>query len=142
MQHQTYTSLLSQARRLSRRGEEAEDLLQTVLLAAVEAGRGDLSTPQNRRWLYGALRNRAAFEARCSLRRRGRDTAGADMLLNDGSDQSFPTSFITSLPPALRTTALLALTGHTRREIRYLLDLPDTALRQRIVQIRRRWNAL
>jgi RNA polymerase sigma-70 factor (ECF subfamily) len=64
------------------------------------------------------------------------------MLLNDGSDQSFPTSFITSLPPALRTTALLALTGHTRREIRYLLDLPDTALRQRIVQIRRRWNAL
>src|SRR5690606_19665814 len=31
----------------------------------------------------------------------------------------------------------LVLTGHNRREIAYLLDLPDTALRQRISALKR-----
>lgn len=136
----TYMSLLSQARRLSRRSEEAEDLLQTVLLAAVEAGRADLSTAQNRRWLYGALRNRAAFEARSAMRRKAREVAYDTGPQSDtGSD--LPAAFIGALPASLCTTALLALTGHTRPEIRHLLGLTDTALRQRLAQIRRRWNA-
>ena len=139
MQRSTYLSLLSQARRLSRRPDEAEDLLQTVLLAAVEAGRRDLSATQNRRWLYGALRNRAAFEARSALRRKAREAA-VDLELQDGTTPDLPRAFITNLPLSLRTTALLALTGHTRPEIRHLLGLTDPALRQRLSQIRQRWN--
>ena len=53
-----YVELLRQARRLTRRADEAEDLLQTILLSAVEAGRSDLSSLENRRWLRGALRRR------------------------------------------------------------------------------------
>jgi hypothetical protein len=34
--------------------------------------------------------------------------------------------------------ALLALTGHSRHEIGYLLNLTDTALRQRVVALKRR----
>jgi RNA polymerase sigma-70 factor (ECF subfamily) len=41
------------------------------------------------------------------------------------------------LPPALRALAALALTGHTRREIAYLLGLSDTALRQRVMALKR-----
>ena len=139
MQRSTYLSLLSQARRLCRRPDEAEDLLQTVLLAAVEAGRRDLSAPQNRRWLYGALRNRAAFEARSALRRKAREAA-ADPEPLDGTVPDLHRAFITNLPLSLRTTALLALTGHTRPEIRHLLRLTDPALRQRLFQIRQRWS--
>jgi RNA polymerase sigma-70 factor (ECF subfamily) len=45
------------------------------------------------------------------------------------------------LPPALRIVAVLALTGHNRREIVYLLGLPDTALRQRVRALKRRLRA-
>ncbi len=141
MQQHIYRSLLSQARRISRRAQEAEDLLQTVLLAALEAGRSDLTQAQNRRWVSGALRNRAAFEARTALRRRAREATFQRAPAAEADTPSFPQDFITTLPPALRTTALLALTGHTRPEIRHLLKISDAALRQRIVQIRRRWDA-
>ena len=69
-----YVELLRQAQRASRRPDEAEDLLQAVLLSAIEAGRCDLSCPDNRRWLQGAIRKRAAFEARSAIRRRQRET--------------------------------------------------------------------
>jgi RNA polymerase sigma-70 factor (ECF subfamily) len=45
---------------------------------------------------------------------------------------------VSHLPTGLRSVALLALTGHSRREITYLLRLSDTALRQRIVAVKRR----
>jgi RNA polymerase sigma-70 factor (ECF subfamily) len=45
------------------------------------------------------------------------------------------------LPPRLRTTALLVLTGHSKREILWLLRINEPALRQRIADIRRRWRA-
>lgn len=136
-----YLDLLRQAQRAARRADEAEDLLQTILLSAVEAGRADLSCPDNRRWLAGALRKRAAFDARSAMRRRARedrwaaDTSGAD------ESEALPMAFIAALPPSLRTTALLALTGHTQQEIAWLLGLADTALRQRFADIRRRWRA-
>jgi hypothetical protein len=41
------------------------------------------------------------------------------------------------LPPSLRSVAALALAGQTRREIAYLLNLTDTALRQRLTALRR-----
>jgi RNA polymerase sigma-70 factor (ECF subfamily) len=46
---------------------------------------------------------------------------------------------IMGLPRSLRIVALLALSGHTRAEIRYLLGLSDESLRQRVSQLKRRW---
>jgi DNA-directed RNA polymerase specialized sigma24 family protein len=136
-----YVELLRQARCMARRADEAEDLLQIVLLAAVEAGRADLSCPDNRRWLQGALRKRAAFDARSAVRRRQRETHWSERDAGQAGPADFPRNFVASLPPSLRTTALLALTGHTRQEIVWLQRLPDTAFRQRLAEIRRRWHA-
>lgn len=41
-------------------------------------------------------------------------------------------AILADLPKSLRVMAALALSGHSRAEIAYLLDLPDTALRQRV----------
>ena len=52
-----------------------------------------------------------------------------------------PAPELAHLSPALRVTALLALSGHTRQEIGWLLSLSDAALRQRISQLRRALDA-
>ncbi|MEM1388021.1 MAG: transcriptional regulator [Pseudomonadota bacterium] len=139
-QNADYLALLRHAQRVSRRADEAEDLLQTVLLAAVEAGRADLAQDRNRRWLMGALRKRALHEARSAVRRKTREAqAGLDP---DAAGDAGPADddFLAHLPAGLRTTALLAITGHTRAEIAWLLGLSNAALRQRISQIKRRWR--
>lgn len=133
--------LLREARRAARRQAEAEDLFQTVWLAALEAGRGDLSRAANRRWFVGALRRRARFEARTAVRRRTREQRAALIDAPAGESAEIPVRFVERLPPKLRTTALLALTGHGKREILWLLRLSEPALRQRIAEIRRRWRA-
>jgi RNA polymerase sigma-70 factor (ECF subfamily) len=141
-----FADLHALARRASRRPEEADDLLQTALLAALESGRTDLASPETRRWLAGVIRNRAAFEARTSARRRRRESAWEEAFLphaqrgGGGSRQRGETegaAALTGLSPALRVTALLALSGHTRQEIGWLLNLSDAALRQRISQLKR-----
>ena len=48
---------------------------------------------------------------------------------------------MTSLPPALKSVAALALSGHDRREIAYLLRLDDVTLRQRISTLGKRLRA-
>ncbi|MBE1204701.1 transcriptional regulator [Aminobacter carboxidus] len=136
-----YAELLRKARRATRRADEAEDLLQTVLVAAVEAGRTDLSKVENRRWLEGALRRRAAFDARSAVRRKRREAPFAVGSCEPTPHEAAPVRFVATLPPSLRTTTLLALTGHTRQEIAWLQRLADPALRQRITEIRRRWLA-
>lgn len=136
-----YAELLRKAWRATRRADEAEDLLQTVLVAAVEAGRTDLSKIENRRWLEGALRRRAAFDARSAVRRRKREAPFAVGSYEPTSHETVPVRFVATLPPSLRTTTLLALTGHTRQEIAWLQRLADPALRQRIAEIRKRWLA-
>jgi RNA polymerase sigma-70 factor (ECF subfamily) len=141
MDRKAYLELLRFARRQSRLADEAEDLLQTALLAAIEVQRGDMTRSENRRWLGGVLRKRALHEARSAARRRQRESAY--MLRYSGGEAvtaTEPEHFITTLPPALRTTALLALTGHTKPEIAWLLRLSDAALRKRISEIRRRWR--
>jgi len=137
-----YAELLRQARRAARRADEVEDLLQTVLVAALEAGRCDLSIPENRRWVHGALRRRSAFDARSAVRRRRRDGVYAEDAREADETDIFPRRFVAGLPAGLRTTALLVLTGHTRPEIAWLQGLNDTAMRQRFAEIRRRWRAL
>ncbi|WP_216362582.1 RNA polymerase sigma factor [Bowmanella denitrificans] len=135
-----YRELLGYAHKLAWHADEAEDLLQTALLAAVETGRTDMSCVDNRRWLMGAIRNQSAFCARTAIRRRKREASFA--YLGDVQTQSevSTTCFVNTLPASLKTTALLALTGHTKAEIAWLLRLSDAALRQRIVQIKRRWR--
>jgi DNA-directed RNA polymerase specialized sigma24 family protein len=124
------------ARRASRRPDEADDLLQTALLAALESGRVDLSAPETRRWLGGVIRNHGAFEARTSARRRARE--GRFVSDSPPPEPRNPAAApIDHLSPALRVTALLALSGHTRQEIGWLLNLSDQALRQRISQLKR-----
>ncbi|MEZ4322324.1 MAG: transcriptional regulator [Myxococcota bacterium] len=132
--------LLRCARRHARVPDEAEDLLQTVLIAAMEAGR-DPSNEADLAWVKGALRNRAAFEARTAVRRRNRDAEHAPRP-SEAEPSLDARGFVDTLPPTLKTTAQLALTGHTKAEIQWLLNVSDAALRQRITQIRKRWRGL
>jgi len=140
MNRRTLMAFARYARRVSKRPDEAEDLLQTVLLAAVEAGRLDLTSVDNRRWVMGALRRRAAFDARSALRRRRRDVHGVRECDAPVATEQLPTAFVETLPPSLKTTAWLALTGHTRAEAICLLGISNSAFRQRIAEIRRRWR--
>ncbi len=139
MDRKTYLRLLRSAHGRTRRAGEAEDLLQSALLCAVEAGRGDMSASENRRWLGGVLRNRALHEARSAARRHRREADYAlDAAAEAEASATDPGDFIATLPPGLRTTALLVVTGHTKPEIAWLLDLSDVALRQRISELKRR----
>lgn len=148
----SYTQLLHYAGKVTRHIDEAEDLLQVILLAAVEAGRSDLSCTENRRWLFGALRKRAAFDARSAVRRQKREAASnlvssfleesVELLPEQPQAESEVSmvDFVQTLPPSLRTAAQLALAGHTKAEVAWLLRISDAALRQRIAQIKRRWR--
>ena len=135
-----YPELLQYAHKVALRTDEAEDLLQTALLAAIEAGRTDMTCINNRRWLIGAIRNRSAFDARSAVRRRKRETSFSYLNSSPEVSSISTTKFVNTLPPSLKTTALLALTGHTKTELTWLLRISDPALRQRIVQIKRRWR--
>ena len=109
-------------------------------MAAVLAGRVDFDAPETARWLTGTVRNRARMAARSAMRRRGRETRWQSEALTEpqAGESGDVASLLTGLPPSLKAVAALTLSGHTRREIAYLLDLPDTALRQRITALRRR----
>lgn len=134
-----FAQLLAQARRHARHTGEAEDIVQEVLLAAVAAGREDYANPANRRWMAGAIRRRAAFDARSAARRRHREARWQAERSTDQPGDPGPAfqEMLSGLPPSLRVLAALALSGHSRPEILYLLGLSDPALRQRIRQLRK-----
>lgn len=131
-----FRDLHALARRVARRSGDADDLVQQAILAALEAGRTDLAAPETRRWLAGVIRNRAAFDARTAGRRRRRETAWSEAQPR-ADDVRTDNPGLPALSPALKVTALLALSGHTRQEIGWLLNLSDAALRQRVSQLRR-----
>ena len=134
-----YNQLVALARRAGRNPREAEDLLQDALIAALLAGRGDLSLADNRRWLAGVIRNKARLYARSGRRRRIREAAWDTYRPEPATVDALPVkTLLAGLPPALRSVAALALSGHTRHEIAYLLKLEDAALRQRVAQLRKR----
>ena len=130
-------SLRAVARRHAHTPDEADDLVQQALLAAIEAGRTDFASGQTWAWLSGVIRNRARMEARGAVRRRERERAWqADGLTQEaGGIDGLPD--VSALPRSLRLVALLAFAGATRPEIAWLLGLSDTALRQRISQLKR-----
>ena len=135
-----YAQLCAIARRETRDAGAVEDMVQEALLAAILAGRVDFDAAETARWLTGTVRNRARMAARGAMRRRSRETRWQAEAHTEpaASEQGDVASLLASLPPALKAVAALTLSGHTRREIAYLLELPDTALRQRIAALRRR----
>lgn len=132
----TYRRLRARARRLSKHADDADDLLQDALLAAIEAGRDDAP------WLEGVLKHRAAMTARGEGRRRRREALCAEPdatgALAASADPAPARDYLLrSLPPAARRVAVLALHGLSAEEIRWILGLADTAFRQRLTRIRR-----
>lgn len=135
-----YTALLAQARRLARTPDEAGDLVQDTLLAALEQDRplqGDDA------WQAAVLRRQAALRARTEIRRRTRERAvQADAPASAEAGHAAttdvrPRRFLRALPPASRQVAVLALHGLDADEVRWILGLDAPAFRQRLVRLRR-----
>jgi RNA polymerase sigma-70 factor (ECF subfamily) len=138
-----YRELRTQARRLARRAEDADDLVQDALLAALEAGRSDPA------WLAGVMRKQSAMTARSAIRRRRREaTAGAEAAATELAAQhgtsppSTAAVLLERLPPAARRVAVLALHGLSADEIRWILQLTPAAFRQRLTTIRKALGTL
>lgn len=120
--------------------DEADDLVQDVLLAALAQGRA-LDDPQFPAWASGVLRRRTLFLARTAGRRRRREADyAAESAPPPARDLKLPRQFVESLPSSLQTVAVLANAGLGRAEIAGLLRISDTALRQRISGLRRAWK--
>lgn len=144
MTPEDYTHWLAKARAISRRADEAEDLLQECLLIAFKEHRLNLEDEDNRRWLTGVMKNQSALAARSAVRRKQREeTAGApqEMTKPESVEQN-AANLPDALPPAARKVALLALHGLNRTEIRYALKISDDALRQRLTTIRKTLGTL
>jgi RNA polymerase sigma-70 factor (ECF subfamily) len=142
MRQSTYDQLLMLARRCSRQPADADDLLQDALIEAIRVGRADFNRPEHRRWLVGVMRNKARMTARGAARRRSRDSAWQETRpASAQGDVASISALLTGLPPALKSVAALALSGHDRREIAYLLRLDDVTLRQRISTLGKRLRA-
>jgi RNA polymerase sigma-70 factor (ECF subfamily) len=137
--------LRARALRLTRRREEAEDLLQDVLVIAWEEGRGEPA------WLNAVMTRQAAFAVRGARRRRQRDTRfGADLhgsqalsrcpgqSIDDNAPSSAAlASLLACLPPSARRIVVLVLHGLSAADIQWLLQLRAAAFRQRLTVVRR-----
>ncbi|HEY0715647.1 MAG TPA: transcriptional regulator [Polyangia bacterium] len=134
--HAAYRDILRIARRCGASADEAHDLAQDVVVIALANGIADWSSPGRRSWLHGVLRKRAAFVVRGDKRRRRRER------LPDGPGEAgdawgWRPEFLASLPHSLRAVAALASADLCAAEIRWLLGISDTALRQRLSALRR-----
>ncbi|HEY6079047.1 MAG TPA: hypothetical protein VIW29_09605 [Polyangiaceae bacterium] len=138
---ETYREVLVAARRFAQSEADARDLVQDVLLIALGRGVDDWSSPERRAWLRGVVRKHAAFVVRGQRRRRRRELlAGGDGNQSAGAWIWQP-GFLASLPRSLRSVATLASAELCAAEIRWLLRLTDTALRQRLSALRRALRA-
>jgi len=134
-------ALRRMARRHADTPDEADDLVQDMLLAALEQRRA-WDDAGLQAWAHGVFRRRAAFIARTESRRRRREaTYATEGAPPADSIRVLPREFVDALPPSLRTIALLANIGLGRPEIASLLGIADTALRQRISGLRRAWRS-
>lgn len=137
---QTLRKLHRLAERVSRTSGEADDLVQDAFLAALEQKRG-WDDGRFLAWASGVIRRRARFLARTAGRRRRRDASYAIEATSPASSYArLPNPLVDSLPPSLRTIALLANAGLGRVEIAHLLGISDAALRKRISDLRRVWR--
>jgi RNA polymerase sigma-70 factor (ECF subfamily) len=144
---EAYGDLLRTARRFARSAEEARDLAQDALVIALARGFEDWASPARRAWLRGVIRKHAAFVVRGQSRRRRREAqtgVGAPELTPPASDVgdgahawAWQPRFLASLPRSLRAVATLASADLCAADIRWLLGLSDTSLRQRLSALRR-----
>lgn len=134
---EAYCELLRTARRFASSEDEARDLVQDALVIALARGFDDWSTSGRRGWLCGVLRKRAAFVARGQVRRRRREGLVGGASGAGVSRWVWRAEFLASLPRSLRVVAALASADLCAAEIRWLLGLSDTALRQRLTALRR-----
>lgn len=132
---EAYRDILLMARRFSRSGDEARDLVQDVLMIALARGLHDWPSPERRAWLRGVVRKRAAFLARGQVRQRRREGL-LDVGGPGAGTWSWQPRFLASLPRSLRVVASLACADLCAAEIRWLLGLSDTALRKRLSALR------
>lgn len=138
MRPNEYAQLCAVARRNLVDASEAEDVVQEALLAAFEAGRVDFAAAETRQWLAGTVRNKARMAARTSGRRLRRESQWLDEQDDAvSSDSPELLTLLNGLTAPLKAVAVLALSGHNRREIQYLLRLSDATLRQRIASLKR-----
>jgi RNA polymerase sigma-70 factor (ECF subfamily) len=128
---------LRTARRFARSEDEARDLVQDALVIALARGFDDWSTPGRRGWLRGVVRKRAAFVLRGQARRRRREELPDGASGPGASRWVWQANFLASLPRSLRVVAALASADLCAAEIRWLLGLSETALRQRLTALRR-----
>lgn len=134
-----YRELLRVARRCAPI-QEAEDIVQSVLLSAVAKGR-DPADPALLPWLRGGVRRHAVFVARTAGRRRRRDQAWTDASADLVALAIPAAEAVPPLPAAQRAVLALALSGLDRHEIASLLRINDAALRQRLGALRRSLRA-
>jgi DNA-directed RNA polymerase specialized sigma24 family protein len=134
-----YDECLRTAAACARDRHDASDLVQTIFLYALEHGLPDLGAPERRAWLRGALRRRAAFEARLAARRHKREACWQDVSSAGESQRPwrFSPEFLASLQPSIRVLAALATADLSPEEIRSVLRLSGTAFRKRLSELRR-----
>lgn len=138
MRPSQYSQLCHVARRIVDDVGEAEDIVQDAYLAAFLSGFVDFDAVETRKWLTGTVRNKARMAVRSAVRRRGRESQWQlDMPDGMGDDHQEIALLLNSLPASLKAVAALALSGHSRKEILYMLKVTDAALRQRIRALKR-----
>lgn len=125
------------ARRFAHSEDEARDLAQDTVMIALARGLDDWSAPERRGWLRGVVRKHAAFVVRGQARRRRREALPDGARASGISRWVWRADFLASLPRSLRVVAALASADLCAAEIRWLLGLSDTALRQRLTALRR-----
>jgi DNA-directed RNA polymerase specialized sigma24 family protein len=145
----TLRKLRRLAQRSAWRSEEADDLVQDALLAAIEQRLDwdqdwDSGSGERRfhAWASGVIKRRALFLARTAGRRRRRELSYAVETTSHPTRYArLPLEFVDSLPRSLQTIALMANAGLGRVEIGYLLGISEVALRKRISDLRKAWRA-
>ncbi|MFY0664833.1 MAG: sigma-70 family RNA polymerase sigma factor [Natronospirillum sp.] len=139
MRPSQYTQLCAVAQRITQDAGEAEDVVQDALLAAFLSGHTDFEAIETRKWLVGTVKNKARMARRGSVRREGRESQWLMTQEEAFTDERHELAgLLETLTSPLKAVAALALSGHNRREIAYLLNLTDAALRQRILALKRR----
>lgn len=131
-----YRDILRTARRFVSSGDEARDLVQDVLTIALARGFEDWPSPTRRAWLRGVVRKRAAFLVRGRARQRRREGLWEAEGSGEVGMWRWQPRFLASLPRSLRVVASLASADLCAAEIRWLLGLGDTAMRQRLSALR------
>lgn len=159
----TRRQLLRATRRLTQAHAAAEDLVQQAMLESLERDAEHWSDAQRAAWLRGVVRRRAAFDARTERRRREREAqwcavlSGGALLSGDAAisgdadgtserwssadEWQWAPSFLERLPASVRQVATLVAADLTSAEIRWILGIADTALRQRFRVLRQQIGA-